>query len=131
MKFKIGNYNISYIGDNFKKWFGEPKIKPNTKELFSIKLPHEMLDAEILTELKPTEITLNELVGQFEMMDKYEWYLAYIRNADGVLWAVPVHWYGDGWVVFAFRVGGGCRWFGVGGSRVFSRKSFDTLNKDT
>jgi hypothetical protein len=117
-------YNISYFGDNFKEWFGKMEVKPSKVKLKTITLERDMLDKEILSELKPKEITLGDLFSNLKTADKMEWYIAYIRDKDGVLRAVVVFWDVDGWFVRAYSVGYPGGWFA--GYRVFSC-DFDTL----
>ena len=118
--------NISYIGTNFKEWFGDPEIKPKKVKLYTKELPRNMTDKEILDELKPTGIALNELMGQLNVIDKSKWYLAYIRDKKNVLRAVLVRWGGGGWNVHANSVKGPGRWSAV--SRVFSRQFSEPLS---
>lgn len=117
--------NISYLGNNFKDWFGNPEVEPNTKQLQTKTLERGMLDKEILAELKPMEITLDEFLGQLQYLDKSEWYIGYIRDRENVLRAVFVNWYGVGWDVDAYSVEDPREW--DAGYRVFSRDSFATL----
>ena len=45
----------------------------------------------------------------------------YIRDSAGVLWAVHVNWYDDGWGVNASSVSGPRAWYA--GDQVFARNS--------
>ena len=124
MKFQIGKNNIVYLGDNFKTWFGGVEFEEEkTKPLHSMKLPRAMNDKEILSELKPTEVTLEEVYETLKNMDKKIWAIFYVRDKNDVLRTVSVYWYGGGWCVGAGSTDDTNEW--SGGRQVFSRNSFD------
>ena len=106
------------------------KYQRGAAELFSKKLERSMNDKEILSELRPTEISLGEI---FHLLttnaNKKEWMIFYCKDISGVLRAVHVFWDDDGWFVYAFSVEYPYDWYG--GHRVFSRNSFDSYNPDT
>ena len=113
----------SYISQNFKDWFGEIP-KPSKKFKYELKtLERSMNDEEILNELKPKPITLEEFAYALTVLDKLEWYIFYIKDNTLVLRAVFVYWFVDGWRVDAREVGFPDAWRGV--SQVFSR-NFDS-----
>lgn len=126
---------IRYLGDNLKAWFlnGDGKTEdPITEQTLRYhKLWQSSVDGPIITELggeAKAETTLSEM---FSLMEKQKhgedgvilnngWAnIFYIKDSAGVLRAVFVHWYDDGWHVLAFSVEGPGRW-GVG-YRVLSR----------
>ena len=86
-----------------------------------------MLDNEILSELKPTKCSLEDVAYTLKHNKelKENWNIFYVKDKNDVLRAVGVIWDGDGWRVRAYSVSYPSRW--VGGPRVFSRNSFDTL----
>ena len=59
-QFKVGKNNITYVGNNFQKWFYETSFIKSTKELDFKVLPRYMNDTEILYEFKPKESTLGD-----------------------------------------------------------------------
>lgn len=117
-------FNISYLSGQFKEWFETMEVKPSKVKLKTKILKKDMLDKEILSELRPKEITLSDLFSNLKTADKKEWYIAYIRDKDSVLRAVLVYRIDDGWRVSAYSVEYPDRW--VAGFRVFSC-DFDTL----
>jgi len=129
MKLQVGNFDISYVSNDFKKWFGEPEIKLSSVKLYTKVLEKSMNDKEISKTFNPSEITLDELVSQFENWSKDKWYITYVRDTADVLRAVYVSWSGGGWVVDAYSVTDSLEW--RAGSQVVSRKEFDTPTSDT
>ena len=121
MRLTKGNFNISYIGSNFEDNFGNIEVKPKKIELIFKTLGKDMLDKEILEEFKPEEITLDELayVIKNNLLDKNGYFICYVRDTTGVLWAVECRWNVDGWVVGADSVEDPGRW--DADNRVFSR----------
>jgi len=125
---------ISYLGDNFKAWFGDKTEDPITEQTLRYhKLRKASVDGPIITELggeAKAETTLTEMFSLMEKQGEGEkgallnngwWNIFYIRDQNGVLRAVFVGWLVDGWLVGAFEVTDPGRW-SVGG-RVFSRNS--------
>ena len=125
---------ISYLGDNFKKWFLGKVEEPFIESALRYgKLRKPSVDASIIAELggeEKAETTLTELWQALEKQPNGEKgdlltngyaNIFYIRDVNGVLRAVRARWYGDGWIVFAFSVEGPFWWFA--GHRVFSRNS--------
>lgn len=108
---------IAWIGDNFKQHFGH-KVEGASKvaELKMSKLTRASLDAPIITELGDAcEITLGQFFALLSKQGKGEsgplltngWAnIAYIRDDDGILWAVRARWRagGGGWDVGANSV---------------------------
>ncbi len=129
MKIQKGK-EFSYIGSNFKEWFGDvdfPTIS-DIKPLLSKKLPRTMIDKEIFAELKPTEVTLSEMYKTLETLSHDDLAIFYIRDKENILRTVDVGWYDGGWGVGADAFPDPRRW--RGGGQVFSRNFFDTLNPD-
>jgi len=122
--FKVGK-EFSWIGSNFKEWFGDMDFKKKkTEPLISQKLPRNMNDSEILAELKPTEVTLDEVYSTLQTMDKSWWAIFYVKDVSGVLRTVNANWCGGGWGVGADGVANPGRW--GDSSQVFSRNPFGT-----
>lgn len=123
---------ISYLGDNFRKWFiGKIEEPTALATLRYAKLTRFSVDGPILVELgDKAETTLSQVCTLMERQPNGEEgvlladgqaNIFYVRDADGVLRAVSVHWGGDGWRVYALLVGYPGRW--RGDDRVFSRNS--------
>ena len=124
--FKVGK-KYSYIGVNFEEWFSGMEVEKESSKLYSKVLGRYMLDKEILEEFKPTEVTLGELDNHLDSMDKSFLGLFYIKDNGGVLRAVGVLWYGDGWGVDAYSVEDSLEW--RAGYQVFSRNPFETQSE--
>lgn len=126
--FKKGNAGIYYLGDNFKKWFGD-KVETNvpTATLSSRILTQSSVDDPIKAELGENhETLLSWLFEKIEAQaDGREGELlvngyANIFYIDGRV--VRVFWdAGYGWYVFARGVTDPDSWYA--GFRVFSRNS--------
>lgn len=123
--FKVGENNFSYTNSIFTELFGDMNfVEVANIHLETRKLPRSMNNKEILAELKPEEVTLGDLVFFLKTASKSEWYLCYIKDSTGVLWAVLVDWDGGGWNVVARSVEHPDDW--RGGRQVFSRRFFDS-----
>ena len=112
---------IFYVGDNFKEWFYPLAFnsKAKVKKLESQKLPRDMNDGEIIGELNPGEVSIEEIVATLETLDHSAWALFYCKDINGALRAVSVSWRGDGWYVYAYVASLSDLW--GDGSHVFSR----------
>ncbi|MFA5736568.1 MAG: hypothetical protein WCX70_01740 [Candidatus Paceibacterota bacterium] len=125
----------SSLGDNFTNWFlsGDGKTEdPESEQMLRYhKLRKSSVDGPIITELggeAKAETTLAEMFSLMEkqkngedgvLLDNGFSNIFYIRDKNGVLRAVLVHWRGGGWDVGADSVGSPVRW--RGGFQVFSR----------
>ena len=123
---------IYYLGDNFKKHFG--RKEEGASEAVEIKI-HKLLegslDAPIITELADKcEITLGQFFALLSKQGKggvgpllTNGYanIAYIRDDEGILWAVYAFWFSGhgGWQVEAYSVEHPVRWYA--GYQVLSR----------
>ncbi len=129
---KKASTRIYYLGDNFKKHFGRKEEGATESiEIKVHKLLEASLDALIITELADKcEITLGQFFYLLSKQGKGEsgllltngWAnIAYIRDDEGVLWAVSAYWDAGrgGWYVVAGSVGRPHRW--NGGRQVLSR----------
>lgn len=119
------NEICSYQSSNFKEWFGDIKYVGENHELFSKKLGTSMNNEEILNTLKPEPVLLGNVFNHVKTMNRDIYAIFYCKDKNGVLRAVRVHWYFDGWLVDADSVENPFRW--RDGSQVFSR-NFGTLS---
>lgn len=132
-----GKVKISYLGGNFAGGFlsGDGKTEDPISEqtLCYHKLRKSSVDSPIITELGGEEKSETTLTEMFSLMEKQKngedgvllnngyANIFYIRDQNGVLRAVYIHWYGGGWDVNAFSVEHRIGW--VDGIQVFSRLS--------
>lgn len=121
--FKVGENKIGYVDSSFTKEFGEEEITGGSVLKFQ-KLPRDMKDSEIISELKIEECTLGDVLqtlnnGLEEMKDGY-YNIFYIKGHSRV---VGVGWRGDEWDVGGWSRDGR-RWHG--GARVFSPATSDS-----
>lgn len=119
---------VNHQGITFVEWFGDMEYEDKVSELYSKGLEKSMLDDEILSELKPTELTLGEVFNYLKnKVDKSSRMIFYCRDKDSVLRAVGMCWGGGGWRVYAYSVGHPNWW--PGGRQVFSRLPFDSVTE--
>lgn len=127
--FTVGKNKIGYLGNNFEEWFGEMPSAPKKVKLYFKKLDKYMTDQDILSELKPSKCTLDDIAWALkenkQLLTNGYANIFYVRDAKGELRSVNAFWYGfiGGWDVGASGVAGPGGW--RGGSRVFSRNSYD------
>lgn len=128
---------ISAVWDNFTNWFlsGDGKTEDPISEqtLRYHKLRKASVDGQIITELGGEEKSETTLKEMFSLMEKQKngedgvllnngyANIFYIRDQNGVLRAVHVHWDGGGWYVDAYSVEDPYGW--GDGYQVFSRNS--------
>lgn len=100
--------NGFYLGYNFKEHF-LPKVEPKSTggkfKLTTLEKP--MVDKDIIAELGSSHIvTLGQLYEFLKTADKDGWYIAYIEDAKGELWAVCCLWdfVNQEWIVAACSV---------------------------
>lgn len=110
---------ISYLSRNFKDWFGDFDVKPVKCELKSVTLDEPMNDSEIIAKWNPEPVTLGEMTYTLKSLSHDVWAIFYIKDQNGVLRAVRVFWFDDGWDVYALSVERPLRW--SDGGQVFSR----------
>jgi hypothetical protein len=121
---------ISYVGENFgKRYLGKTEKPFSGSILAGRQLTENALDEKIIAKIggkAKAETTLYEVYiaitqqpngpnsgcGKLKM-----WNIFYVLDVNGVLGAVIVHWYGDGWDVDADELGD--EW--GAGDAVFSR----------
>lgn len=127
-EFKAGKNEISWIGSNFKEHlYGIEFKKASAQGLETRTLPRYMNNAAILKELAPEAVELGDVLAFLKDADRERWYLFYVKDAVGILWAVSADWGGDGWDVGAFPVSDPYGWYDDG--VVVSRRFSDTQNK--
>jgi len=125
---------ISYLGDNFKSWFLRKEEQPfGGSTLKYGKLSRYSVDGPIIKELggeAEAETILTEIFSLMEAQKNGEdgallnngyANIFYVRDTNGVLRTVRVHWDDVGWDVGARAVAGPLEW--CDDSQVFSRDS--------
>lgn len=128
---------ISFVGENFRNWFLQDNCKAealiSVSTLRYAKLRQRSVDGLIIEEIggeSKAETTLTELFalmlkqrnGEVGVLLTNGWAnLIYIKDQNGVLRTVCVHWGGDGWDVDAGSTSYSGLW--LDGYRVFSRRS--------
>jgi len=123
---KSAKVKISYLGDNFKANFLQ-KVESDevaAEELVINKLLENSFDPAIITALggeAKVEISLGQFFAAFAKQPNGEKgalltngyaNIGYIRDINGVLWAVYGLWDDDGWYFEANSLGGPHGWFG-------------------
>lgn len=121
-EFVPGKHDISWIGSNFKEHLYDLTFTMPEDTDFQIKkLDKPMNDKEIQAELGPEPITLGDWLAFFkEKATRDGWYLAYVKDAHGVLWALYGRWSDGGWSFEASALDGPHGW--DSGNQVFSRR---------
>lgn len=122
---------ISYVGDNFSKWFLGKIEKPRPEtHLRVMKLTRHLANGPILAELgNNAETTLAEIYALMKRQSNREGGVSfaiyanifYVRDVNGELRAVSVSWDGIRWEVYASSVSSPNEW--LDGSHVFSSNS--------
>jgi len=120
----IDDIKVGWLGDNFKKHL-LPKVENKevvAEELAMNKLLKNSRDPAIITALggeEKVEIGLGQFWEFLKTANQDFWYVAYIRDTEGMLWAVGAYWGCDGLCVEAASLGGPLVWNTV--SRFLSR----------
>lgn len=123
------NYNVGWIGDNFKEHFLGMEFEHTPSEFEVTKLKKSMSEDQITKEIKPKEVTLGQLLWFLDNAEKVtpdakDGYinLFRMRDRDGALWAVFADFDAGGgyWYADADSVGGPDEW--RAGGRVVSGK---------
>ncbi len=112
--FKLGvtdGVNITYLGETFKKVLlsGKGKIEKNVEacDIRVHKLTRSSRDLAIRYEIGEDngETNLATLWSFLKLQGtKGGWFIFYIRDDEGILWAVSACWFGDGWDVDVYSV---------------------------
>lgn len=129
-EFSAGKNNINWVGSNFKEHlYGIEFKKASTEGIETRTLPRSMNDAVILKEFGPAPVLLGDVLAFLKTANNSDWYIFYVVNALGNIWAVYAFWHGGGWRVGAHPVSGPDAW--NDGSVVVSRKFLSPSEKDT
>ena len=115
---------LTYQSDFFKEWFGGMEVKETGNTLYSKVLERDMNNQKIIEELKPSEVSLGDIISHLKDISEKRWMIFYCKDKGGVLRAVDVCLFADGWSVFANSVEGSDDW--DVGDLVFSAIPFDT-----
>lgn len=118
-----GELPISYLGDNFRNNFLDV-IEENVEAtaLKQRKLLKRSVDGPILSALEGEEkarVALAHVFDYLKTADRKLWFIFYVKDAKGMLWAVRARWDDDGWDVYAIALTSPGGW--DGGRRVVSR----------
>jgi len=137
-RFKVGTLfrglKISYVGDNFKSYFGDMTVKAEQpSELRRHVLVRNANNTEIVNELggeEQAETMLGRVYALLKKQGKGESgtlltdgtvYIFFVRDRSGLLREVGIHWDGGGWYIGASPVG--CQYGWNEGLQVFSGNS--------
>lgn len=126
-EFVVGKNNIAWINSTFKEHLYDLDFTPSTFNLARRTLEKPMNDVEILTSLKPEAVLLGDVLYALEYLEHDDWYLFYVNDRKGALWAVRARWnaVSGGWLVYAYSVERPLRWYD--GRQVLSRGFSDPL----
>jgi hypothetical protein len=118
-----GELPISHLGDNFRANFLDV-VEENVEaaKLTQRKLLKRSVDKPILSALDGEEkarIALAHVFDYLKTADRNLWFIFYVKDAKGVLWAVYAGWDDGGWYVDADAVSNPDEW--RDGRRVVSR----------
>lgn len=128
-EFSIGQNDISWVSSNFKEHLYDIDFKKASAEgLETRTLSRFMNDTAILKEFGPSPVLLGDVLAFLKTANHSDWYIFYVNDATGTLWAVYAYWRGSGWSVGAGPVSDPGEW-GVGGV-VVSRSFSETSEKD-
>lgn len=111
----VDGIRVDWLSDNFKKHL-LPKTESGevaAEELVVNKLLKGSRDPAIITALggeEKVEVSLGQFWEFLKTADRKLWYVAYVRDTDGVLWAVGADWDGDGLDVEAYSLDGPSEW---------------------
>lgn len=128
-EFAVGQNDISWIGSNFKEHlYGIAFKKASAEGLETQKLSRFMNDTAILKEFDPAPVLLGDVLAFLKTANHSDWYIFYVNDAKGTLWAVDADWDGSGWRVGANPVSDPREWYG--GRVLVSRSFSETSEKD-
>lgn len=135
-QFTPGKNNISWVSSTFKEHFHGMDFKEdNRTSLQTKKLPRAMNDSEIMQEMHPEPVYLGDVLSFLKTASHSEWYIFYVNDKEGALWAVYARWGVHGWSVYAPSVSDPLEWSadnhvvssGFSGSQEKTLSSSDTL----
>ncbi|CAN5715693.1 hypothetical protein BH11PAT2_BH11PAT2_09160 [soil metagenome] len=109
-----GELPISYLGDNFTNNFlGLVEENVKTTKLKQRKLLKGSVDGPILSALggeSKAKVALAHVFEFLQTADRNLWYIFYVADVNGVVWAVGAGWDDRGWRVGAIAVADPRRW---------------------
>lgn len=125
-EFVVGKNKIAWVGSGFKEHLYPLSFTVSKETLKTKTLGKSMLDKEIFEEFKPVAVTLGDVLHFLKKANRDGWYIFYVNDLKGTLWAVHAHWFADdgGWDVGAYSVGLPTGWYD--GHQVVSREFLDT-----
>lgn len=115
-----GELPISGLGSNFETNFldveetGVPAIVLKQRRLRQRSVDTSILAAlgdTDLAKIEKARIALAHVFGYLKTANCGLWYIFYVADAKGRVWAVHAYWYGGGWYVEAFSVSDPNEWF--------------------
>lgn len=109
-EFVVGKNDITWIAQSFKDNLYGISFTLKKTRLEMKKLPRAMNDKEILDTLGPASVELGEVLTFLKDAAHELWYLFYVNDAKGNLWAVNANWDDHGWDVGAVAVSDPLRW---------------------
>ena len=116
-EFQAGKNDIVYVSDEFKRIFANLSLDEDPKPLYTKRLGKSMNSKEILAELHPGVVTLDDILAILSEQ-KYRDLLGiicYIKDTSGTEWLVIMTWFDwgrdEGWDIRAFPSGSAYRWF--------------------
>jgi hypothetical protein len=114
-----GELPISYLGDNFRNNFLDvveenvPACTLKQRKLLKASVDTPILNALGDKDLAKIEKARSALAHTFDYLktdDRSKWYIFYVADAKGIVWAVSAYWDGDGWYVGADPVSDPDQW---------------------
>ncbi|MFA6407952.1 MAG: hypothetical protein WCW36_00530 [Candidatus Paceibacterota bacterium] len=110
----VDGIKICWLGNNIKEHFlSKVEVGVATEELVTNNLLQRSKDPAIITSLggeEKVEVSCGQFWEYLKTADQNFWYVAYIRDTDGVLWAVGGRWGGGGWHFNANPLDDPSRW---------------------
>ena len=110
----VDGIKVGWLGENLKKHFlSKREESVAAEQLATNKLLEGSKDPAIITALggeEKVEVSFGQFWEFLKTADQNLWYVAYIRDTDGVLWAVGARWSSGGLRVEAFSLGSPNGW---------------------
>ncbi len=111
-----------HTGSKFKEIFGDVLIGPAVPLTYHT-LSTTLTDQQIMDIYDPRPVTLGSLAEAVKGIVGSDWYIFYVNDASGHLWAINVYWIPGGWRINAGEIDTSDEW--PVDSRVFSNKYLD------
>lgn len=109
-EFAKGKNNISYVGEDFEKWFGDMEMLGSINRLTHKITEIAMSDKEIIDTIKTPEVSLSDILNQLPSIDKHDSCIFYAKDNENILRAISIYWYGYGWRVDALETEDPTKW---------------------